>query len=323
MQLTENMVILFGSESDRNGSQIGLSSSPMKKYDSSIVTGELDIWSSILKQKNKDEASQLKTPYIHPLVKNSKNHLSEKSLEMCTEILGSENGSDGFCSSYTSFEDSNFKDGEKMKEKVSMVKKTRCFPPPLPSLFSQSQPLKMRPHRDNGRLFLFLEVVSVPSHNFLAKRQNGRLILTFADDVEEIVDDFEEDKKCHSKITSVHNLELTLVNKTIGLVNQRPKCSKFNQVSKFDDVNIVQHGSFPMINGYEYYWRNKATGNIVPQIPRNMSIYQGSNEASQDLQHLFVLSGKNKDKLVHDFGFCKPSRATRSFLLRDPCYIAT
>ena len=348
VQIKENMVILFGSESDRNGSQNGLSSSPMKKYDSTKVTVELDIWSSILTQKNKDEASQSKPPpYIHPLVKNFKNYLSEKSLEICTEILGSETGSDGFYSSYTSFEDNNSKDGEKLKEKVNMVKKPRCFPPPLPSLFSQSQhgqsqPLKMRPHRDNGRLFLFLEVVSVPSHNFLAKRQNGRLILTFANDIEEeIANDFEEDKKCHSEITSIHSLELTMVNKTIGLVNQRPKCSKFNQVSKFDDVNIVQHGSLPrslpMINGYEYYWRNKATGNVVPIIPndqqnsvcnkvvvsRNINIYQGSNEASQDLQHLFVLNGKNKDQLVHNLRFCKDYRATRSFLLRDPCYIAT
>ncbi|AES67149.2 DUF3049 family protein [Medicago truncatula] len=264
------MVMLFGSESDRNGSQNGLSSSPMKKYDSTIVTGELDIWSSILTQKKKDEASQSKTPpYIHPLVKNSQNYLSEKSLEMCTEILGSENGSDGFFSSYTSFEDNNSKDGEKLKEKVNMVKKPRCFPPPLPLLFSQSQPLKMRPHRDNGRLFLFLEVVSVPSHNnFLAKRQNGRLILTFANEEEKIVDDFE------------------------------------------------QHGSLP---------RSLPLINVVPLIPndqqnsisnkvivyRNMNIYQGSNEASKDLQHLFVLSEKNKDYLVHNFGLCKASRATR------------
>jgi hypothetical protein len=306
MQLTENMVILFGSESDRNGSQNGLSSSPMKKYDSSKDTSELDIWSSILTQKNKDEASQSKPPpYIHPLVKNSKNYLSENSLEMCTEILGSENGSDGFCSSYTSFEDNNFKDGEKMKEKVNMVKKPRCFPPPLPSLFSQSQPLKMRPHRDNGRLFLFLEVVSVPSHNFLAKRQNGRLILTFANDEEEIVDDYEQ----HGSL---------------------PKCSKFNQVTNFEDAKVVQHGSLP---------RSLPLINVVPLIPNdqqnsisnkvivyrnmNMNIYQGSDEASQDLQQSFVLGGKNKDYLVHNFGFCKDSRATRSFLLRDPCYIAT
>jgi len=298
----------------------------------SKVTSELDIWSSILNQKNKDGDSQLKTlPYVHPLEKNSKHYLSEKSLKICTESLGSETGSDGF-SSYTSFEDNNSKDDEKMKEIVNMVKKPRCFPPPLPSLFSQSQPLQMKPRRDNGRLSLFLQVVQIPSqNNFFAKRQNGRLILTFAtNDEEEIDEDFEEDKSViektqilSSEITSVHSLELTLVNKTIGLVNKRPKCSKFNQVSNFEDVKVVQHGSLPMINGYEYYWRNKATGNVAPLIPRNMNIYQGSNEASQDLQQSFVLSGKNKDYMVHNFGFCKASRATRSFLVRDPCYIAT
>lgn len=294
------------------------------------VTSELDIWSSILNQKNKDEASQSKTPpYIHPLVKNSNNYLSAKSLEICTESLGSETGSDGF-SSYTSYEDNNSNEDENLKEKADMVKKPRCYPPPLPSLFSHSQPLQMTPQRDNGRLSLFLQVVSIPSPNkFFAKRQNGRLILTFAtNDEEEIDEDFEEDKSViektqilSSEITNVHSLELTSVNKTIGLVNKRPKRSKFNQVSNFDDVNIVQHGSIlPMINGYEYYWRNKATGNV---FSRNMNIYQGSNEASQDLPHLFVLSGKNKDKLVHNLRFCKDYRATRSFLLRDPCYIAT
>jgi len=111
IQSKENMVMqkhdivtILGSESNRNGSQ----------NSHSKVASELDIWSSILTQKNKDEASQSKPPpYIHPLVKSSKNYLSENSLKICTESLGSETGSDGFSSSYTSFEDNNSKDDEK------------------------------------------------------------------------------------------------------------------------------------------------------------------------------------------------------------------
>lgn len=308
------------------------------------VTSELDIWSSILNQKNKDEASQSKTPpYIHPLVKNSNNYLSAKSLEICTESLGSETGSDGF-SSYTSYEDNNSNEDENLKEKADMVKKPRCYPPPLPSLFSHSQPLQMTPQRDNGRLSLFLQVVSVPSHNnFFTKRQNGRLVLSFNNDEEEIDDEFEEDEsvmeKTHmlsSEIANISNLELA-VNKSIWLVNKRPKCSKFNQVFNFEDVKVVQHGSLPMINGYEYYWRNKATRNFAPSdqqnsisnkvvnvVSGNMNINQlASNEASQDSQQLFVLRGVNKDYLVHSLKFCKDSRTTRSFMFWDQCCIAT
>ncbi|RHN75515.1 hypothetical protein MtrunA17_Chr2g0322101 [Medicago truncatula] len=124
-----DIVTILGFESNRNGSQ----NSHLK------VTSELDIWSSILNQKNKDEASHSKTPpYIHPLVKNSKNYLSEKSLKICTESLGSQSSSDGF-SSYTSFEDNNSNYDEKLKEIVSMVKKPRSYPPSLPSLTSQSE----------------------------------------------------------------------------------------------------------------------------------------------------------------------------------------
>jgi hypothetical protein len=58
----QSIVTILGSESDRNGSQNGLSSYPMEKTDSSKelsnskLTSELDIWSLILNQKNKDEA---------------------------------------------------------------------------------------------------------------------------------------------------------------------------------------------------------------------------------------------------------------------------
>ncbi|KAK2424316.1 protein FAF, chloroplastic [Trifolium repens] len=349
-----------------NGSQNELSSYPMKNIDSSKelshskLTSELDIWSLILNQKNKDEASQLKTPYIHPLEKKSKNWLSEKSLEMCTESLGSETGSDWFSSSYTSSEDNNSLEvDEKLNVKVktcddenpkhnnyySLSKKTkkpRCFPPPLPSLTSQSQhgqsqPLQMRSCRDNGRLFLFLQVVSIPSrNNFFATRQNGRLILTFANDVDdeddEEIDD--ESEKHENGVEKTHMCSLELVaNKEIELVNKNQKLvsllnfsdhwsDKFTRGTNFENV---QHDSlprsFPLINGYEYYWRNKATGNL--QLSGNMNINQGSNEASQDSQELFVLRGKNKDYLVHNLKFCKDSRTTRSFMFWDPCCIAT
>ncbi|GAU22329.1 hypothetical protein TSUD_106570 [Trifolium subterraneum] len=353
----QGIVTIFGSESNINGSQNGLSLSPIKKHDSSKdkVTSEIDTWSSILNQKNKDEALQLKTPpYIHPLVKKSKNCLSEKSLNICTESLGSETGSNDFSSSYTSSEDnsSDDVDDEKSNKKVNKVKKSRYFPPPLPSLTSQSQhsesqPLQMRPHRDNGRLFLFLQVVSVPSHNnFLAKRQNGHLILTFANNVDDDDDDddddvdeeeeFEGDENVMEK-TKMCGLEL-VVNKEIELVDKSSKWSKTKKFNKFKepnfkDVKVVQHGgslprSLPLINGYEYYWRNKASIDVVDQqngisnkviVSRNMNIYQASNDT---LQQLFVLREKNGDYLFHNLKCYKDSKTRRSFLFWDPCCIA-
>ncbi|KAL5081972.1 hypothetical protein RYX36_010393 [Vicia faba] len=247
------------------------SSKQLSHSNSNITCDPLDIWSSILNQENKDEASQLKTsPYIHPLVKRSKSYLNEKSLEMCTECLGSETGSDWFSSSYTSSsEDTDSEDDGKMKtcysddnpklinnHSLKNKKKASCIPPPLPSLSSQSQQLQMRSHRENGRLFLFLQVVvSVPSHNnFIATRQNGRLILTFANHVKEGI--VEEDECVIEQPSARREL---VVNKKM----KSPKWSeKLNIVTNFKDVKLVQHGSLPrslpLINAYQYYWRTKA-----------------------------------------------------------------
>ncbi|KAJ8574415.1 hypothetical protein K7X08_026220 [Anisodus acutangulus] len=157
----------------------------------------LDVWSSILSQKkDDDDMSNLQTPYIHPLVKRSTNSLSDKSLEICTENLGSENGSDGF-SSYTPSEYGGV-DGEKNDqqqqqycsqsfeelrvEKYNYSKRSSSFPPPIPSLArGDNKPsLHMQSRRQDGRLIL--EAVSIPSRNlFHAHSHDGRLVLTFAD----------------------------------------------------------------------------------------------------------------------------------------------
>lgn len=165
-----------------------------------------DIWSTIISQKAADDdASKLPPPYVHPLVKRSASSLSEKSLEICTESLGSETGSDVF-SSYPPSEigdadeekeeqqvvqlqekekdSSEFFDREEfqvVKYNYSTTKKsppTRSFPPPLPSLARSDGPsLHMHSHRQNGRLVL--EAVAIPSQNyFQAQRRNGRLLLT-------------------------------------------------------------------------------------------------------------------------------------------------
>lgn len=181
--------------------------------------GQFDIWSSILSQKAKDDNKSLPPPYIHPLVKRSASGLSEKSLEICTESLGSETGSDGF-SSYPPSETGDAeeeKEEEQEENRVVVAQKyediddwrvskynlaatskklpQKSFPPPLPSLSRRDgASLHMRTRRDNGRLVL--EAVSVPSqNNFRAERQHDRLVLTFINNPNEEEEPKTEEEK--------------------------------------------------------------------------------------------------------------------------------
>ncbi|KAH7863141.1 hypothetical protein Vadar_013834 [Vaccinium darrowii] len=166
--------------------------------------GQFDVWSSILlsKKPTDDESSKLPPPYVHPLVKRSTSALSEKSLEICTESLGSETGSDVFSSYAPSetgdaeedkeelqqqqqLESQHFDREESRATKSNYSKKVspKPFPPPLPSLARCDGPaLHMHSHRENGRLVL--EAVSIPSQNYFhAQREDGRLVLTFANNI--------------------------------------------------------------------------------------------------------------------------------------------
>jgi DnaJ family protein C protein 8 len=203
--------------------------------------GSFDTWSSLMALKTNDEISKSLPPYIHPLAKRTKSSLSRKSLEICTESLGSETGSDGLVFSYPPSEspgsetssngllssyplsqiedikeqqhqqeqEEEKKEDEDEEEKEEVLEVTRfnyggvaatpkkspprSFPPPLPSLSRQDGPsLHMRPHRDNGRLVL--EAVSLPSlNNFSVQRQDGRLVLTFANQNEEVDENDEKE----------------------------------------------------------------------------------------------------------------------------------
>ncbi|KAI3888214.1 hypothetical protein MKW92_017845 [Papaver armeniacum] len=174
--------------------------------------GQFDIWSLILIQK----PSSLPPPYVHPLVKQSKSCLSIKSLEICTENLGSESGSDGYPHSDISLSDTEEEDEdiqeveeESIEQVVSVMNYSRKssspssvrrpFPPPLKSL---SKPggggIQMKTHRQDGRLIL--EAVSVPTSTncFNAQRRDGRLVLTFSSPIQESInneqDVFETDE---------------------------------------------------------------------------------------------------------------------------------
>ncbi|KAI4384105.1 hypothetical protein MLD38_009872 [Melastoma candidum] len=133
------------------------------------------------------------------------------------ESLGSETGSDGF-SSYPASEVGDVEEAEDgheehQQDRVSsqaadfdefyMPKynhtrtdkkmRPRSFPPPIQSLSTGNGggSLSMHSRRDNGRLVL--EAVSIPSErNFEARREEGRLVLTFTNKNKSYSDDDED-----------------------------------------------------------------------------------------------------------------------------------
>jgi hypothetical protein len=143
-----------------------------------------DIWNMIQVQKPSPAAPMKQAPYVHPLARRSSSLLTQKSLEICTESLGSETGSDGFSYADGASERSSCPgsdDDERAAEEVAASPQRRAFPPPLPSLKRRTLgAVEMRQRRADGRLVV--EAVPVPSPTlFRAQRRGGRLLLSFAD----------------------------------------------------------------------------------------------------------------------------------------------
>lgn len=158
-------------------------------------------WSSLQNLSNISKESGI---YVHPLSKKcsySSSRLSEKSLQLCTESLGSETGTDiidanifSFSSSYSRIEKSpssttainddytmtsssssrNYR-GNSKRSNSSVNKK---FPPPLTTIRGLNS-VQFKPHREDGRLII--KAIEAPlTHNYLqAERSNGRLRLCF------------------------------------------------------------------------------------------------------------------------------------------------
>ncbi|CAK9137191.1 unnamed protein product [Ilex paraguariensis] len=144
---------------------------------------------SNISQTHKEETSE-KSPYVHPLAKlsSSSSRLTQKSLELCTENLGCETGTD--ISESTIFSSSSYTNSESSppREIKNWVKKMEPrkvnsgnFPPPLTTIRG-SNSLQVRPHREGGRLII--KAVESPSTHsyFQAERSNGRFRLSFLKD---------------------------------------------------------------------------------------------------------------------------------------------
>ncbi|KAL0558935.1 hypothetical protein IC582_003523 [Cucumis melo] len=315
-------------------------------------TEGVGVWSSIIKESRQDSKPIL-DPYVHPLLKRSGKCLSEKSLEICTESLGSETGSDGF-SSYPSSEngDTDDENEENMIEstqtfemenqwkpvKISHKKSPprRSLPPPLPTLSGpDGETLRMQPRRDNGRLVL--EAMSVPSqNNFHAQRQDGRLVLTLINrhliNQVEKIDEWkmeEEEKGKEQKATKLsefprgllntHRLASMMSSKTIALANRNPSLPPRPKAGQ-PIIGCVAPPVVASLNAYEYYWRTKPTGKAGTPLGQQPATFKSSSRK--------VMISKNRtaneeEKLVVlcSNGSCKEVRRTVVFW--EPRCIAT
>ncbi|GMH29265.1 hypothetical protein Nepgr_031108 [Nepenthes gracilis] len=126
--------------------------------------------------------------YVHPLIKSASSMLSEKSLEMCTENLGSETGSDTAGSDiFPSGEVTSLDDLERpptKERRKSEIKKfnRRDLPPPLTTL-RVSNPIRLGPHRESGRLVIeAIASIHTRHYDIHAERRDGRLRLSFLTD---------------------------------------------------------------------------------------------------------------------------------------------
>ncbi|KAE8674911.1 hypothetical protein F3Y22_tig00111708pilonHSYRG00228 [Hibiscus syriacus] len=119
--------------------EFSISSSFQEGEDDIKSTGQSDIWDSI--QQNKSKEDEIRASC-----------LSDKSLEICTESLGSETGSDGFSS-----DTDGAKDGiAKFNYDVCKKSQNTSFPPPIPSLSAKYGGAwrHLKTHRDNASRWL-------------------------------------------------------------------------------------------------------------------------------------------------------------------------
>ncbi|XP_047318121.1 protein FANTASTIC FOUR 3-like [Impatiens glandulifera] len=138
--------------------------------------------------------------YVPPTTNKS---LSIKvCLELCTENLGSESGSDSSDHSILSLLTSDFDDRSEKKCAVDIERPkqrkmqgcvSRSFPPPLTTMRG-SNPIRVRPKREDGRLVI--EAVEEPAacNYFRSERSHGRLRLCFWDDEEQVEQEQEDEE---------------------------------------------------------------------------------------------------------------------------------
>ncbi|XP_057485894.1 protein FANTASTIC FOUR 3-like [Actinidia eriantha] len=146
--------------------------------------------------------------YSHPMAKQSSPKLTNKSLEMCTENLGSETGSD--TTEITDFYLSSLEldrvedpttGAQNLRQNLKsrkLINSPRNFPPPLTTISGTSAML-VQTHREGGRVIIqAVEATSRPVTCLRAERSDGRLrlcVLKDCCDIEEVEEEEEEEER--------------------------------------------------------------------------------------------------------------------------------
>lgn len=178
----------------QNSSAENQKNDPIRKNYESNISGEKSIgcWNVVQALTNtsydcRQLTNESKQVYVHPLSKLSTSSLSTRSLEMCTETLGSETGSsiDPNLNEYSYLElerQSTIRINQpKIREFCKKIRYNSSFPPPLTSI-SGNNGVKVQTHREGGRLVITAFTFSACRIYFKAERKNGRLRLSLLKD---------------------------------------------------------------------------------------------------------------------------------------------
>ncbi|CAI9770994.1 unnamed protein product [Fraxinus pennsylvanica] len=204
----QNLVSCFeqSQQTETASLKLKIAASPSTDWSDHIpeVKENLEItgWSSLqnLSSISTKSAKENDTPYIYPFEKKS---CAKISLELCTENLGSETGTDIsdcsiFSNSYSSLENAPDKPKQESRNfNKAAANSCRSFPPPLTTISSGSSSLQVRRQCEGGRLII--EAVETPfKPTYLqAERSDGRLRLCFFQEEEE---EEEENEECESEV---------------------------------------------------------------------------------------------------------------------------
>ncbi|GAB2247908.1 hypothetical protein Droror1_Dr00007790 [Drosera rotundifolia] len=197
--------------------------------------------------------------YVHPLSKSMNMpwaHMTSKSLEMCTETLGSETGSDDGVLSFNGDDDDEVQPESptaRERRRLNLYKKSspREFPPPLVTV-SGSDGIRIRAKRDGGRLVM--EAYSAPPlHCYVvADRSHGRLRLSLMrnDDIDDDretkeikqdsfneIDDIDDDRETEEiKQESINEIDDIETNESVIEVD----------IDQLDEKRLVELQDDPM-----------------------------------------------------------------------------
>uniref|UniRef100_A0A7N0ZY49 FAF domain-containing protein n=1 Tax=Kalanchoe fedtschenkoi TaxID=63787 RepID=A0A7N0ZY49_KALFE len=189
---------LLFSQSIEIALQSRLFAPPESDYSKKVDSPNVGVWSflqtppSITTAETPSE-KRLQGPYVHPSTKHSSSWLSDRSLNMCTENLGSETGSEFIENSIFSSSSSSslslaacendkipVKREQQQARNRQVHERKKQFPPPLTTMRGPDAIL-VRAHREDGsRLVLRASRTPAKRSCFQVDRSNGRLRLSFS-----------------------------------------------------------------------------------------------------------------------------------------------